>query len=279
MRLYLLAAVAVLGQHVFGAEDVSVTRHLFVLTQAFLDSAETRTIPANIPGDITSTVVLFRLSERGTLIDARAVGGSDQGKASALAAIRTWQFKPTLLNGRPVQMHSAIVFDFATSPVTIKAPPAMSADQISPVLTARCSLAISNRTREALSICRKESERVLASPTATPMEVLSAHHELAVALLQTGKKDIDALRELDEAIKLAPQGLTDADGEWGQLYWQRALAREHLGRRRDAISDLDTAAKALSKAADASGLSAYREMLAEVTAKQAALIEAEHQKN
>src|SRR3569833_2403045 len=92
-----LAGGAVLAQE---SQELPIIRRLLILTPAFIESAELRTEAAPVTGDRSHVVVLFRLSERGSVIDARANGGSDQAKKSALDAVRTWRFKPTLLNGR-----------------------------------------------------------------------------------------------------------------------------------------------------------------------------------
>lgn len=273
MRILLFALIGVLGQPVFAGE-VSPPRRLFILTQAFLDSAPVRAIPDNLPGDRSRVLVLFRLSEAGTVIDVRATGGSEKAQKSALNVVRTWRFKPTLLKGQPIQMQSGSVVDFSSSPVSIKAPQPMSAEQISPVLSARCSLAISSASPETLSICRKEADKVLNNSVHTPMEALTAHYELGIALLDSGDAS-NAVRELDEAIRLAPTGLTQGDGEWGRLYWHRAAAQAHLGKSDLALADLNSAAAAFSRAGEGTGLSTYRDLLSEVSAKKAILLQKE----
>ena len=139
------------------AQDLPIIRRFLTLTPAFFDSAEVRVEAASITGDRSHVIVLFRLSERGLVIDARANGGSEQAKKSALDAVRMWRFKPTLLNGRPVQMMSGAAFDFSVVPVKAQAPMPMSADQISPVLNARCSLALVKKDADAVTICKKEN--------------------------------------------------------------------------------------------------------------------------
>jgi hypothetical protein len=88
------------------AQDLPFPRRLLALTQAFLDSAELRDPPPEVPGDKSRVLVLFRVAEGGFVMDARAVGGSEKARTAAVVAVKAWRFGPTLLGSQPVQMQS-----------------------------------------------------------------------------------------------------------------------------------------------------------------------------
>jgi tetratricopeptide (TPR) repeat protein len=257
------------------AQDLPIMRRLSILTPAFLDSAEVRGEAAAIPGDRSRVVVLFRLSERGLVIDARANGGSEQVKKSALDAVRMWQFRPTLLGGRPVQMMSAAAFDFSMVPVKVQAPMPMSAEQISPVLSAGCFFAITRKEKDAVTGCQKASAAVEKNGSHSAMESLAAHDELGLALLQVGKDPKSALAEFTRAIELAPDGLSAADGEWAQLYWHRAAAEQQVGMTGAADQDFATAEKSLEGVAQTvhAGNKGYRDLLGQLAKQHASMLE------
>jgi Gram-negative bacterial TonB protein C-terminal len=275
MRLLaLLIFGLVIGRAVL-AQDLPIMRRLLILTPAFIDSAELRGEAAPIIGDRSQVVVLFRLSERGLVIDTRANGGSGQAKKSALDAVRMWRFRPTLLNGRPVQMMSGAAFDFSVAPVKVQAPMPMPAEQISPVLSTRCSLALIKKDADAATICKKESAAVEKNRIHTAMESLSAHDELGLALLQFGHDPKGALSEFTRVIELAPEGLSSSDGEWARIYWHRAAAEQQIGLTSAADLDFSTAEKSLESAAQTvqAGSKGYRDLLGQLVKQHASVLE------
>jgi TonB family protein len=52
------------------------------------------------------------VGKSGSVLDAHAVGGQAELADAALAAVRTWQFEPTLLNGEPVEVITTITVNF-----------------------------------------------------------------------------------------------------------------------------------------------------------------------
>ena len=58
---------------------------------------------------IQGTVVLSALiSKQGTIEDLRVVSGPAMLRNAALEAVRTWRYKPYILNGQPVQVETQI---------------------------------------------------------------------------------------------------------------------------------------------------------------------------
>ena len=113
------------------------------------------------------------------------------------------------------------MFDFSSTPVAAQAPSPMSAEQISPVLSNRCFLAISKAEPDGLATCRKEARSVDVNRNHTPMESLAAHQELGPR---------HAVEEFNAWIDLAHEGLDASYGEMGLLYWHRAEAQRQLNQ-------------------------------------------------
>lgn len=248
-----------------------------ILTQTFLDSAEVREPPVTVAGDHSRVLVLFRLAESGFVIDTRATGGSERARTAAAEAVKGWRFKPTLVGGQPVEMQSGALLDFSSTPVGIQAPPPMSSQQISPVLSTRCLLAISKSDPDAVATCKREAQSVDMNHGHTEMESASAHDELGLALLKFAKEPGQAFAEFNRAIELAGQGFAASNGEMGQLYWHRAEAQQQSNRAGDASADFVLAAKRFqaANAARAEGASWYRTCLERVIREHATLLDGE----
>lgn len=132
----------------------------------FLDKADVETVPASIPGDRSQVLAVFRLSGRGRVIDDRADGGSKQARRSALDAMKTWRFKPTLLNGLPIETTSCVVIDFAAIHVKAQAPKPRSEQRISRLLNAYCSELLEGKDPEVLLFCNPENRGVISQTLA-----------------------------------------------------------------------------------------------------------------
>jgi protein TonB len=62
---------------------------------------------------ITGTVVLqATISKQGTISDLKVISGPPLLANAALEAVRTWRFKPTILNGEPVEASTIINANF-----------------------------------------------------------------------------------------------------------------------------------------------------------------------
>ncbi len=64
---------------------------------------------AKLSGEVKVEVTI---AEDGRVIEARAVSGPEPFHGAAVEAARKWVFKPTLLNGRPVQTQGVLTFIF-----------------------------------------------------------------------------------------------------------------------------------------------------------------------
>ncbi len=153
----------------------------------------------------------------------------------------------------------------------------MTAEQISPVLSARCSLALVKMDPDAVLICQKESIAVDRNHSRTAMESLSAHDELGLALLWSGRNSRAAVMEFTRAIDLGPEGLGPTDGEWAKLYWHRGAAEQQTGQTREAYQDFAVAEKSLREAAAAVevGGNGYKDLLQKLVKQHASSLEAE----
>jgi TonB family protein len=258
------------GQYA-AAQELPISRRLLVLTQKFLDSAEQREAPEPVVGDRSRVLVLFRLAENGRVLDVRATGSSEQARNASLTAVKKWRFKPTLVAGRPVQMQSGALFEFSPAAVRIQAPQPMSADQISPVLSTRCPLAIMKGDPDSASICRKEARAVEMNRAHTAMESLSAHDEFGVALVQFEHDARQALAEFSRAIDLAPEGLNESDAEWAELHWHRGIAEQQLQQNTEAYNDFTAAERGFAIAATSTP--GYQDLSAQVVRQHASMLE------
>jgi TonB family protein len=64
---------------------------------------------ARIQGDVVCEILI---DQEGKVVEAKILGGPPELHAAALAAVRQWTFKPTLLNGKPVRVIGEITFRF-----------------------------------------------------------------------------------------------------------------------------------------------------------------------
>jgi protein TonB len=59
-----------------------------------------------------AVVVEITIDEEGNVISARAMSGHPLLKDAAVAAARSWKFRPTMLSGQAVKVIGTITFNF-----------------------------------------------------------------------------------------------------------------------------------------------------------------------
>lgn len=64
---------------------------------------------ARIQGDVVCEILI---DEEGKIVEAKVLSGPPELHAASLAAVRQWTFKPTLINGKPVEVIGVITFRF-----------------------------------------------------------------------------------------------------------------------------------------------------------------------
>lgn len=236
-----------------GSPAETITPRRLFSTVAVLGNATKKVMPMSSAQGKASVLVVFRTSEQGNVIDARAVAGPGDLRSSAVDAVRQWKFKPMLASGAPVQITSALVFDFSTNTPEATQANTMSARQLAPSLPAKCSLALQKQDPATLQICR-QTLKVVDHADPSPMDLLSAEDEMGVALLRENGKAAEALEHINKAIALASQGLTPSDAEYADLYWHRALAEADSGNKEAAVKSYLTAEQSMNAAAQAIGV-------------------------
>jgi len=60
-----------------------------------------------------AVVMEATISKDGSVVDLRVVSGNPLLNEAAIAAVRQWRYKPTLLNGEPVEVITTITINFA----------------------------------------------------------------------------------------------------------------------------------------------------------------------
>jgi TonB family protein len=68
--------------------------------------------PGDRYGSSETVKVRTTIGELGQVLDVKHVSGSISFLPAAMSAIRLWQYKPTLLNGRPVHAQQDITIEF-----------------------------------------------------------------------------------------------------------------------------------------------------------------------
>jgi hypothetical protein len=204
------------------AQDLPLAHQYFSVAPAVLASAN-QVPAAPVPGASGSVLVIFRRGTVGRVIDAQAVGGSQEMQQSALTSIRQWHFKPALFNGAPAQIVNAANSVFTNGAVTVEPSPMMSAQQLSPRLAFPCPNALAHHDAAAASMCKQQLRDVQGYSASTDFERLTAHDEYGLALLDA-HQPTPAVIVFSEAIKLAAQVMKPSDPELTFLYLHRAAS-------------------------------------------------------
>ena len=206
----------------------------------------------SVAGASGTVLVVFRTSEQGGVIDMRSTGGTPEMQRSSEDALSQWKFMPGLNgSGQPMEMFSAVIFDFSGDHPSITIPKPMTAAQLSPALGYPCSNALAHQTSDAVSLCKKQLDAVLKDPKSSKMERFTAYDEYGVALLNSAKKPDLALQQFTQAIDIAPNGLKPSDAEWAYVYWHRGIAGTQAGTDTQVKQDFAAANESL-KLAEAS---------------------------
>ncbi len=269
MRILLTLSLISASTQLLFSQEIAYPRRLSNVS-TFLNKLEDRPDPVIVKRKGTVKVV-FRTSERGTVLYVKAIKGSKELTDTAVELVKNWKFKPvTISGGQPIEMISAAILDFSTAPITIRPSEAMTAQELSPGLPAKCLNALLSNDPAVLDTCRQQLQSIENSDSAD-VNRLTAEDEFGIALLRAGHRSSEALRHFQAAIQLAPSTLTAADAEWGYLYWHRAVAERESGMNTDAQKDFVAAEETMNTAARGIGTelaAAYYQRLAVDIAKQ-----------
>jgi hypothetical protein len=252
------------------ADDLPISRQVSTLTPSLIGNA-IKVVPAPVPGASGPVLVTFRASEHGDVIDLHLKGGSPAMEQSARDALKQWKFKTFTLDGRPVQVNSAVVFLFSNGIATVSIPQPMSAQELSPRLQFPCSNGLRIHDPHAAEVCKKQLETVEKDKQSTPMERFTALDEYGLGLLEDARQPDQALQQFTLAINIAPDVLKESDSEWAYVYWHRATAEKQAGNLAESEKDLKIALSSMSLAEAASTGAArdyYRQMVEQIAAQQ-----------
>jgi hypothetical protein len=247
------------------SQDLPISRRVFMINPTLIEAA-TKVPAIPVAGGSGTVLVVFRTSEQGGVIDMRSTGGSPEMQRSSEAALSQWKFKPMLNgSGQPMEMFSAVIFDFSGGHPSVTIPKPMTAAQLSPALGFPCSNALVHQTPDAVSLCKKQLDAIVKDSMSSKMERFTAYDEYGVALLNSAQKPDLALQQFAQAIGIAPTGLKSSDAEWAYVYWHRAIAGSKTGADTQARQDFEAANESLKLAEAAVGTpnSAYYRQLEE----------------
>lgn len=233
--------------------QLAYSRRVLSVTQQFLDKAETRIPPVQPNGTGGTVLVIFWTSERGAVVSARALDGSPELQRAAAEAIYKWKFKPTSVNGQPVQMVSAVLIDFSQAPAVLQAPKPMTAAQLLPGIQPKCSDGLVHEEPASLGACQQQLEAVSRDSRSTPLDGFTAHDQYGLALMKYAHDPKKAVEQFSKVIELASERLNSTDAEWGYAYWHRATAEQQLGNSAEAEKDFSIAENSLREAEKAIG--------------------------
>jgi hypothetical protein len=260
------------------AQDVSYSRRLSNLT-AYLGFIEKKVAPIPPAAGKGSVLVVFRTSEQGEVIAAKAISGPSMLREPAVRAVDQWKFRPTSMGGgQPVQMESAVVIDFSQNAPEIHAAKPMTAQELSPGLQLKCLNGLLHHDANSVEFCKQQLATVEHSPSA-PMDRFTAQDEYGLALMNYGQDAKQAAAHFSQAIQAAPERLKASDAEWAYAYWHRAVAEQRSGDNADAAVDFSTAELSMQSAAKAidseKAAAYYQDLLAEIVKEHANLLESE----
>jgi hypothetical protein len=272
MRIvFVIVLISVCSRSIF-SQDVAYSRRLFNVS-TFLSQLSQQPDPTYDGKRKGAVLIVFRTSEAGTVLEAKAIEGPKALMDAAVQTVKNWKFKPaTISGGEPVEMISAAILDFSTDPITIRASEPMTAEQLSPTL--KCLNALLHGDPAVVDMCGQQLEAIEHSG-GSALDRLTAEDEFGIALLRAGDRSREALRHFDTAIKLAPGSLTASDAEWAYLYWHRAVAERESGMNAEAEKDFATAEESMTTAAQGIGNGAaaahYRGLAANIVKQRESL--------
>ena len=228
--------------------QLAYSRRLLAVTSQFLEKAETKVMPAQPTGAKGTVLVAFWTSERGAVVSTRALDGPTDLQKVATEAIYRWKFKPTSVNGQPVQMGSAVLVDFSQTPPAIQVPKPMTAAQLSPGFQPKCFDGVVHEEPASVRVCQQQLDAVSRDPHSTPLDQFTAHDEYGLVLMKYGHEAAKTVEQFSKAIELAPERLNSTDAEWAYVYWHRATAEQQLGNATEGEKDFTVAEQSLRDA-------------------------------
>jgi hypothetical protein len=262
------------------SQQLPYARRVLSVTAQFLEMAEKKVDPTP-PGALNGSVlIVFWTSERGAVVSARGIEGPPELQRAAMDAINQWKFKPSSTSGQPVQMGSAVIFDFSKIPPAIQVPKPMTAAQLSPGFQFKCLNGLLHQDPSSVDVCRQQLKTVEHDSHSTPMDRFTALDQYGLVLMKYVHEPQKAAEQFSQAIELAPAGLKSPDAEWAYIFWHRAVAEQQSGNNADAEKDFSVAENSLHEAQKAVGnekiAAYYHDLLGSVVKQHVALLDGEN---
>jgi hypothetical protein len=249
------------------------SRKLLSVTPQFLDKAETRVAPVQPNQSKGVVLIIYWTSERGAVVSARALDGPSELQKAAVEAMYKWKFKPTSVNGLPVQMGSAVMVDFSQAPAAVQVPKPMTAVQLSPGFQFKCFDGLVHEEPASVAACQQQLETISRDSQSTSLDRFTAHDQYGLVLMKYAHDATKAIEQFSKAIELAAERLDSTDAEWAYAYWHRATAEQQLGNSAEAEKDISIAENSLREAEKAIGdekiAAYYHELVNRIAAQHA----------
>jgi hypothetical protein len=256
------------------------TRRLLQGAAIFLEQAETKVDPTPSKALKGAALVIFWTSERGAVVSARALDGPPELQQAAMDAIGQWKFKPSSINGQPIQMGSAVIVDFSHSPAVIRVPKSITREQLTPHFHFKCLDGLLHQDSTSVDVCRQQVDALMHDSHSTPMDRFTALDQYGLVLMKYAHESKEAVDQFSKAIALASGRLKSSDAEWGYVYWHRAAAEQQSGNNVGAEKDFSVAENSLHEAEKTVGndkiAAYYHDLLQSVVKQHAALLESEN---
>jgi hypothetical protein len=121
-----------------------------------------------------------------------------------------WKFKPTSVNGQPVQMGSAVMVDFSQAPAIVQVPKPMTAAQLSPGFQFKCFDGLLHDEPASVGACQQQLEAVSRDSHSTPLDRFTAHDQYGLVLMKYAHDAKNLTRMMDDYPILGCKGAKEA---------------------------------------------------------------------
>lgn len=195
-------------------------------------------------------VLRVTISEAGTVADVKVQSGHPMLTASAVAAVKQWQYQPFLVDGHPAEVSTTIEvpFSLGIAEGDLKKEQEAAASYFKQEDKCR-ELIHAKQYGEAESSCRTAVELVEKLPTDRENERRLAYQNLGHSLLFQ-KKFSDALVPYHKELTIAQASLRPYEAELGYAYHDMALALFATGDVQQSRQYYETAVSTLEQARD-----------------------------
>lgn len=204
----------------------------------------------------------------------RAIDGPLDSRKAVTEALYSWTFKPSSVNGQPVQMGSAVQVDLLSTPPVVQVAKPMTAVQLSPAYYPKCFIGLMREELTSLEACQQQLDALLRDSQSTPSDRFTAYDQYGLVLLKYAHDPKKALEQFSKAIELPSQRLNSMDAEWAYAHWHRAISKQELGNSADAEKDFGIAENSLREVESSIGdekiAAYYHELVGRIASRRVA---------